>query len=148
MMVEVSSVYLEASNNEKPKRKRAMLLSMIGAESYSLLKSYIAPDLPSGKTYNELKAAIIRNCAPVTSPVAESYKLSMMKQEPSESLTLFMSRIKTCAAKCDYGNTFDCMVKDKFICGIRSEKLRAHLRGGAPNPTFFGGVFQPVASFL
>ena len=127
-MVEVNAVYLASTtDDERATRKRALLLSLIGGEGYRLLKAYLAPEAPNTKTYNELKTCIKNNLAPTPSAISEAYKLSQLKQETSESMALFMSRIKISASKCDFGNSYDRMVRDKFICGIRSEKLRANL---------------------
>ena len=50
-----------------------------------------------------------------------------MKQNPNESLAMFMSRLKTKAAKCDFGELYDRMVRDRFLYGLKEERLRAHL---------------------
>lgn len=127
-MVEVNEVYLAATTDPvRATRKRALLLSLIGAEGYRLLKAYLAPDLPNTKTYIELVACIKTNLAPTPSSISEAYKLSQLKQESSETMALFISRIKLAATKCEFGDSYDRMVRDKFICGLRSEKLRAHL---------------------
>ena len=107
--------------------KVALFLSCIGADAYSLLKAYLAPDLPSTKTLNELIACVKTNLAPEPSQISEAYKLSKLKQEANESLALYMSRVKQTATRCSYGAAYDRIVKDKFICGVRSEKLRGHL---------------------
>ena len=102
-----------------------MLLSKIGPDGYRMLKAYLAPDLPSKKTYEELQTTIREQFASTTSVISEAYKLSQMKQEASESLNMFMSRVKLKASKCEFGTSYDRMVRDKFISGLRSEKLRA-----------------------
>ena len=126
-LVEVNKVYVEADAADKPAKKRALLLSLIGPQCYRLLKSYLAPDLPSAKTYAEIKACLTTNLAPKTSAISEAYKLSQLKQETSETITVFMSRVKLCASKCNFGTSYDRMVRDKFICGLKSEKIRAAL---------------------
>ena len=111
----------------KATRLRALFINSIGKEAYSLLRSYLAPDLPSTKTLTQLKTCITTNLVPQPSLSSESYKLSQLRQEANESISLFLSRVKAQAAKCDYGGSFDRIVKDKFICGVRSEKLRSSL---------------------
>ena len=108
-------------------RKVALLISCLGAEGYKLVKAYLAPEAPSTKTYAQLTKCITDNLVPKTSRISEAYKLAQMKQESTESLALFMSRVKSAAAKCNYGESYDRMVVDKFVCGIKSEKLRGHL---------------------
>ena len=89
--------------------------------------AYVAPDAPHTKTYDELIKCITDNIAPKTSAISEAYKFAQMKQEGSETLAMFMGRVKSAASKCNYGASYDRMVMDKFICGIRSEKIRLHL---------------------
>jgi transposase InsO family protein len=112
---------------ERNARKVALLLSVVGPEGYRLIKAYLAPDLPNTKTLAELKTCILTNLAPRPSAISEAYKLAKLVQEPNEVLTLYMSRIKQLAANCEYGAAYERIVKDKFICGVRNEKLRAHL---------------------
>ena len=61
------------------------------------------------------------------SAISEAYKLSQINQETSETVMFYISRIKMSASKCDFGAAYDRMVRDKFICGLRNEKLRAIL---------------------
>ena len=110
----------------KEQLKATFLLSCLGEEGYCLIKASLAPDKLTDKTYTELKEAILA-LAPKHSAISESYKLSHLKQEPGESLNIYMSRLKEVAVKCDYRTSFDRIVRDKFICGLRSEKIRAHL---------------------
>ena len=126
-LVEVNRVYADANAADKPAKKRALLLSLLGPQSYKLLKSYLAPEKPSDKTYDEIKKCLTDNLAPEPSAISESFKLSQLKQETAETMTVFMSRVKLCASKCDFGDSYDRMVRDKFICGLKSEKIRAAL---------------------
>ena len=93
-----------------------------------MVKAYLATDLPNTRTLEQLKECITTNLAPAPSAISEAYKLAKLKQEPNESLTLYMSRVKQLASKCDYGAAYDRIVKDKFICGVRSEKLWGEIR--------------------
>ena len=127
-MIDVNEVFIGAKDaNEKAMRKRSLFLAAIGREGYRLLKAYVAPDLPKTKTYDQLKKCIMDNLVSKPSAVAESYKLTQLKQEPSETLAFFMSRIKLAATKCDFGDSYDRMVRDKFIHGMHSEKIRSML---------------------
>ena len=114
MMTEVNSVYIAAQEEAKPAAKRSLLLAFISAKGDRLLKAYIASNLSSTKTYGRLKKVIVNNMAPKNSVVSESTEARNF-------------RIKLAASKCDFGDSFDRMERDKFICGLQSEKLRVHL---------------------
>ena len=51
--------YFLANDVDAEAKKKEILLTVIGAQTYSLLKTLLSPDLPSGKTYDELKSTLI-----------------------------------------------------------------------------------------
>ena len=126
-VIDINAVYNGATEEDKPAKKRSFLQSHIGPEGYKLLKSYVAPETPARKTFEQIKQCLINNLEPAPSAVSESYKLAQIKQETSETISMFMSRVKCCASKCNFGESYDRMVRDRFICGLKSEKIRAHL---------------------
>ena len=127
LMVSIHEAVREAPDGEKDNAKKALLLSYVGGEGYRLIKAYTAPDKPDTKTFDALIAVINDNLKPRTSAISESYKFAKLRQETGETLALYMGRVKTAASKCNYGNSFDRMVMDKFVHGLKSEKIRAHL---------------------
>ena len=108
--------------------KRSYLLSSIGPACYKLLKSYCTPDNPNQKTYDELKKTLQDNLAPRPTTVAEQYRFNLIKQESSESISLYMARVKETASTCGFGGFYDQMVRNRFICGLRNEKIRMTIK--------------------
>lgn len=51
--------YFVANEVTTEEKKTAVLLSVIGAKAYEVLKSLIAPDKPSEKSYADLKATLL-----------------------------------------------------------------------------------------
>ena len=115
--------------------KRSYLLSSLGASSYKLLKSYCTPNTPSEKTYDELKTILKNNLAPKISTVSEQYRFNQLKQETNENLSLFMARLKKAVTTCGFEGQYDTMVRNRFICGLKSEKIRTSLLSEATDET-------------
>ena len=127
-IVEVNQVYISATgDDQKASRKRGLFLSVIGPEGYRILKAYMAPYARNLKIYDELMKCIQKNLVTKPSAISEAFKLSQIKQEISETMAFYMSRIKMSASRCEFGDAYDRMVRDKFICGLRNEELRATL---------------------
>ena len=127
-MAYVHDAYISGTTNEiKAARLVNILLSTIGKEGYRLLKAYLAPEEPRTKSYEELKKCLMDNLAPKKNVISESFQFSQIRQEASETLAIYMSRVKLGASKCEFGTGFERAVRDKFISGIRNEKLREHL---------------------
>ena len=62
---------------------------------------------------------LLTKLAPPVNAASEQYKFSLCKEEESESLSAFLARIKD-----TFGDQFQNMVRNIFICGIRSSGIR------------------------
>ena len=62
----------------------------------------------------------MKSLAPRPSVISESFKLNTVTQSPD----VYMGRVKLTAQNCDYGDAFDRIVRDKFICGLRDERVK------------------------
>ena len=122
--------------------KRTYLLSCIGASSYKLLKSYCIPEVPSAKTYKDLVDILKTKLAPGTNVVSEQYKFSQIKQESTETLACFMARVKESASACAFQTQFDSMVRNRFITGLRDDKIRTSLLSEAKADTTSEQIYE------
>ena len=122
--------------------KRSYLLSSLGPSSYKLLKSYCTPEKPNEKTYDQLVQLLQRKLAPKTNIVSEQYGFNLLKQEASETITLFMARVKEKATRCGFANQYDSMVRNRFICGLRNEKIRTSLLSDCKDDTTSDAVLD------
>lgn len=122
--------------------KRSYLLSSLGSTAYKLLKSYCAPDLPTTKTFAQLLAILKAKLAPPPNSVSEQYRFSLVKQEDNETLAVFMGRIREAAVNCGFGNLYSMMVKNRFMGGLRSERIRTALLSDCNPETTMDQVYQ------
>ena len=111
------------------KMRVAYLLSNIGQSGFRVLRAYCTPGQPSERTYDELVKLITDNLAPAPSNLSEGYAFSNLKQEAGETLSMYMARLMDKANNCDFGTFYDRMVKDRFIYGLKNEKIRQALLG-------------------
>ncbi|XP_068228060.1 uncharacterized protein [Palaemon carinicauda] len=68
-------------------KKRAVFLSAVGAPTYGLLKTLLAPNKPSSRTYQELTELLKNHLHPKPILIAERFKFYDWKQRPGESIT-------------------------------------------------------------
>ena len=59
--------YFTANETESADKKKAILLSMVGAEIYQLIRSLVAPDKPTEKNFNQLVELVQQHCQPTPS---------------------------------------------------------------------------------
>ena len=66
--------FFDANGIESAEKKCAVLLTLIGATMYKLLRSLVVPSKPSEKTYQELIAALTAHFSPTPSPIVCRFK--------------------------------------------------------------------------
>ena len=75
--------YLEV--NEIPEQKKvAVLLSVIGAKPYAVLKDILSPEAPNTKSFDELVTTLTNHFAPKPLVIAERYKFHSRNQKDGE----------------------------------------------------------------
>ncbi|XP_072400642.1 uncharacterized protein [Diabrotica undecimpunctata] len=104
-----------------------LLISLIGGETYSVLKDLLAPEVPSSKTFEELKRVLIEHYSPKRLVIAERYKFYNTNQEPQEDIKSFVSKLKSVAQYCKFGQFLKECLRDRFVCGVRSVQIRHKL---------------------
>lgn len=114
-------------NIVEERMKVSMLLTLIGSEAYSTLKDILTPELPSAKTYEELKTKLIDHYSPKRLQIAERYKFWSAVQEPGEDIQSFVIKLKSLSLHCSFGAFLHEAWRDKFVCGIRSQMIKRKL---------------------
>jgi len=66
--------YFIANDVEEERKKTAIFLTLIGQETYKLLKNLLAPEKPKEKNYEELTDVLMGHLQPKPIFIAERYK--------------------------------------------------------------------------
>ena len=115
--------------NEISNDKRvAALLSLIGPNTYKLLKNLIAPEKPKDKTYTELVDALKQHHTPKPLKTAERHRFHRRFQQENESIADFVAGLKQLSINCGYSaDTLKENLKDRFIVGLKNTKIQEKL---------------------
>ena len=57
----------------------------------------------------------------------ERYKFNERDRQPGESISFYVTERKLLLEHCDFGVTFEDMIRDRLVCGVRSPKIWQHL---------------------
>ena len=118
--------YFQANGLEEDK-KRAVFLTVIGAQTYSLLSSLVAPDKPSTKTYEDLTTVLKNHLKPKTLVIAERFKFHKRNQGENESVAAYMAELRKMASKCQFRDYLEEALRDRLVCGLRSGAVQKKL---------------------
>ena len=104
-----------------------ILLSSIAAATYALLCDLMAPDSPGTKSLEEVSAALRGHFEPKRSEIAERFHFYKRDQAPGESMAEFDAALRKLAMHCNFAETLEVSLRDRFVCGLRQEATQRRL---------------------
>ena len=121
-------VTLYFTANAIPAAKQVpILLSSIGASTYSLLADLVAPQLPSEKSFAEISQVLRNHFEPTRAVIAERFYFHKRDQAAGESIAEFDAALRKLAIHCKFGKTLDEALRDRFVCGLQHAGIQRRL---------------------
>lgn len=108
-------------------KKVPALLSLVGSQTYRLLRDLFSPDLPSTKDYAVLCDKLKDHYAPKPLVIAERFRFYKRDQKSDESVRDFNVALKKLSEYCDFGDNLKDALRDRFVCGLKSEAIQKKL---------------------
>uniref|UniRef100_A0A6P7GN91 Uncharacterized protein LOC114344743 n=1 Tax=Diabrotica virgifera virgifera TaxID=50390 RepID=A0A6P7GN91_DIAVI len=123
-------------NDTENEKKVANLITFMGAKTYDTLKTYLFPDTPAMKTYDQLVTILKARYAPATSVIYERYRFHSRNQQAEESLEQYVKEVKALSKSCKFEKFLDQALRDRLVCGISNTNIRTKLLSEAETLTF------------
>lgn len=105
-------------------KRKSILLSVIGADTYGLLRSLCAPTRPAEKTFKDITDILQEHFSPKASEVVSRFKFHSRIRNQSESVATYLSELRKLAETCNFGNYLTDMLRDRLVCGIADERIQ------------------------
>ena len=105
------------ANGVSADKQASVLISEMGAETYTLLKSLITPPTkPKDKTYAELITLLSGHFMPKQLVIAERFKFWARMQGQNESVAEYAAALRQLSNTCSFPEVFlDEALRDKFV---------------------------------
>ena len=101
-----------------------MLLTVIGPETYGLLRNLLTPEKPNNKENEELVDILKGYLHPKPLVIAERFNFHNRFCVESETVLDFTAQLKKFLNHCEIGNFLDEALWDRFVCGLRKESIQ------------------------
>ena len=130
---ELFSAYLERvqlfflANGVEDEKKVPVFLSVVGSKTYSLLRNLVAPALPQNKTLDQLVAILKSHFEPKPVIIAERFHFHRRSQAMGESIAEYLAELRRLSTHCAFGDYLEQALRDRLVCGIRSESIQKKL---------------------
>ncbi|XP_052767906.1 uncharacterized protein K02A2.6-like [Mya arenaria] len=108
-------------------KKVSMLLSVIGAEPYGVLRNLVQPALPKDKTFEQLVKTLTDHYMPKPLVISERFKFNKRNQRDGEKVLDNVVALKKLATHCEFKNFLNDALRDRLVCGLHSELIQRKL---------------------
>ena len=116
-----------AANKVNEEVQVPILLSCIGAPTYSLLSDLLAPSAPSSKSLQEISDVRSKHFEPKRVIIAQRFHFHKCDLLEGESMADYDAKLRKLATHCDFGNHLEEALRDRFVCGLRHEAIQRRL---------------------
>ena len=120
---DASQEVLAAADEEKV----AVFISVMGKNSYVILRDLCSPDSPKDKSFSQLFDKLKGHYKLKRLEVADTYRFHRCVQEENESVSAYSARLRRYALTCYFGEFLNRSLRDQFICGIRNSATRKNV---------------------
>ena len=100
---------------------------MIGPAAFKLLRNIIAPAKSDEKDYEALVQAVKQHHSSIPSEIVQYFKFNSSFRQPGESVSTFVSELRSLAEFCNFRSTLDDMLLGRLVCGINDDNIQRWL---------------------
>jgi hypothetical protein len=116
-----------AANEVDDAKHVAVLLSVVGAKTYELLRTLTAPEKPAQRTFAQLCEVLGKHLAPKPLIIAERFRFHKRNQKQGETISEYCVAIQKLSEQCEFGTTLKDTLRDRLVCGLASEHIQRKL---------------------
>ncbi|XP_067104154.1 uncharacterized protein [Osmerus mordax] len=124
---EVLGHFFEANGIEDDGKKRAILLSSVGSQTYSLMRNLLSPVRPGVKQFAEIVDLLKAHFKPKPSEIVQRFKFNSRNRSGDESVSDYVAALRRLAQDCNYGDNLKEMLRDRLVCGINNDRIQLKL---------------------
>ena len=115
------------ANQRIVQQRKAIFLTEVGAEVYSVLSNLLSPAKPKDSTLENIIRRLKDHYDPAPLEITESFHFGMRNQNPGESINDYIVALKKLSIHCNYGEFLNRALRDRFVCGLNSAKIHNKL---------------------
>lgn len=124
--IERAELFMDA--NTIPNDKRVLtLLSSIGKECYEILRNLLTPANPRDTSWADIVAALKSHFEPKPLVISERFVFNKRQQQTDELVANYVAALRKLSVHCRFGDFLDDALRDRFVCGLRSEAMQKKL---------------------
>ena len=134
--VERLQEFYVANGIDDAARKRAILNSTVGADTFKLIRDLLSPTEPKDATFDNIVDKLAKHYTPIKSPIIARSDFDSRVRLPNEPVPVFIAALRSLAKDCDYTNLEE-KLRDRLVCGINDSRIKRALLAYQPDKLDF-----------
>ncbi len=126
-IVKYCNISSEANEITEAAKQKAILLSSVGSQKYSLLRKVLSLVKPGSKTVYELVDLLKQHFNQKLSEIVQRFKLNSRSREEGETVLDYVAVLRKLAHGCNYREKLTEMLWDRLVCGINDDRIQHRL---------------------
>src|SRR5258705_10123976 len=114
------------ANSTKDGQKLAVLLSVVGAECFRIIRSVLAPDRLDALSFSEVVRRMAAHFNPTPSAIVQRCRFHRRRQLNGESITDYVTHLRKLTEHCRFTDIND-RLRDQLVAGVLNDKLQCRL---------------------
>ncbi|XP_046391558.1 uncharacterized protein K02A2.6-like [Ischnura elegans] len=114
-------------NDIGEEKKVPLFITLIGSDTYAVLKSLLDPVKPVSKSLSVLISTLSEHFSPKRLVIAERVRFYKRNQLPNDPLSSYIVELRRLASTCEFKTFLDEALRDRLICGLSSELVQRRL---------------------
>ena len=108
-------------------QKCGCLISIMGADTYKLLKNLLYSKKPSERTFSENYKILSDYFSLKPTIITERLKLYTRNQTEEESIASYIVNLNNISSMCEFGGFLPEVLRDRLICGMKDVPIQTKL---------------------
>ena len=125
--VERLGFYFTANKVTDKGQRKAVLLSVYGAQTYKLICNLLAPQTSDAVEYDDIVKRVQDHVRPKPSVILQRFRFNSLNRKEVESVADFVTELRRLSTDCAFGDALSDMLRDRLLCGINEEKIQRRL---------------------
>jgi len=146
-IVETPVLEQVAANQRVAAQKRALFLTEVGLEVYSVLSNLLSPAKPKETTLQDIVQRLDSHYNHGPLEITERFHFRMRNQHVGASISDYRVALKKLSIHCNYGKFLNQALRDRFVCGLNNVKTQNKLLN-TPSLTFDTASVRITSPFL
>ena len=101
----------------------------MGKSNYDTLRNLMSPDSPKDKPLNVIIEVLKKHYEPKPLIIAERFNFNKRQQGSTESVVDYVAELRRLSVNCNFGTFLDDALRDRFVCGLKSEATQKIIAG-------------------